>query len=106
MSIAHATDCNPGTRYSSSVPFVIVLAVREMGLTPAQAVHAATAGGAKALRRHDIGGIVVGMRADLTVIDAPSHVHLAHRPGWAARPRARPRLRARQVATANGEATP
>jgi imidazolonepropionase len=81
VSIALATDCNPGTCYSSSMPFVIALAVREMGLTPGQAVYAATAGAAKALRRTDIGQIQVGMRADLTTLDAPSHVHLAYRAG-------------------------
>jgi imidazolonepropionase len=81
VSIALATDCNPGTCYSSSMPFVIALAVREMGLTPGQAVYAATAGAAKSLRRTDIGQIQVGMRADLTTLDAPSHVHLAYRPG-------------------------
>jgi imidazolonepropionase len=81
VSIALATDCNPGTCYSSSMPFVIALAVREMGLTPGQAVYAATAGSAKALRRSDIGRIAVGVRADLTVLDAPSHVHLSYRAG-------------------------
>jgi imidazolonepropionase len=81
VSIALATDCNPGTCYSSSMPFVIALAVREMGLTPGQAVYAATAGSAKSLRRKDIGRITVGARADLTVIDAPSHVHLSYRAG-------------------------
>jgi imidazolonepropionase len=81
VSIALATDCNPGTCYSSSVPWVLSLAVREMGLTPAQALFAATAGSAKALRRTDIGSLVLGNRADLTVLDAPSYVHLAYRPG-------------------------
>ncbi len=81
VSIALATDCNPGTCYSSSMPFVIALAVREMGLTPGQAVYAATAGSAKSLRRNDIGRLVVGARADLTVLDAPSHVHLSYRAG-------------------------
>lgn len=81
VSIALATDCNPGTCYSSSMPFVIALAVREMGLTPGQAVVAATAGSAKSLRRTDIGRIEVGARADLTVLDAPSHVHLSYRAG-------------------------
>jgi imidazolonepropionase len=81
VSIALATDCNPGTCYSSSMPFVIALAVREMGLTPGQAVLAATRGSAKALRRSDIGRIAVGARADLTVLDAPSHVHLSYRAG-------------------------
>jgi imidazolonepropionase len=81
VSIALATDCNPGTCYSSSMPFVIALAVREMGLTPGQAVYAATAGAAKSLRREDIGRVVVGARADLAVLDAPSHVHLSYRAG-------------------------
>ena len=81
VSVALATDCNPGTCYSSSMPFVIALAVRELGLTPGQAVHAATAGGARSLRRTDVGRIEVGLRADLAVLDAPSHLHLAYRPG-------------------------
>ena len=81
VSIALATDCNPGTCYSSSMPFVIALAVREMGLTPGEAVLAATVGSAKSLRRSDIGRIEVGAQADLTVLDAPSHVHLSYRAG-------------------------
>lgn len=81
VSLALATDCNPGTCYSSSMPWVVSLAVREMGLTPAQALVAATAGGAQALRRTDIGRIAVGARADLTVLEAPSYLHLAYRPG-------------------------
>jgi imidazolonepropionase len=81
VDVALATDCNPGTCYSSSVPFMLALAVREMGLTPAEALHAATAGSAKALRRNDIGRITVGSRADLTVLDAPSYLHLVYRPG-------------------------
>ena len=81
VSIALATDCNPGTCYSSSMPWVISLAVTAMGLTPAQAVYAATAGSAASLRRTDIGRLVVGARADLAVLDAPSYLHLAYRPG-------------------------
>jgi imidazolonepropionase len=81
VTVALATDCNPGTCFSSSMPFVIALAVRQMGMTPAEAVWAATAGGAAALRRDDIGVLRVGARADLAVLDAPSHVHLAYRPG-------------------------
>jgi imidazolonepropionase len=81
VSIALATDCNPGTCYSSSMPWVISLAVREMGMTPAQALFAATAGSAKSLRRTEIGRLVVGNRPDLSVLDAPSYVHLAYRPG-------------------------
>jgi imidazolonepropionase len=79
--VALATDCNPGSAYSTSMPLAIALAVREMGMTPAEAVHAATAGGAAALRREDIGVLAVGRRADLVVLDAPSYVHLAYRPG-------------------------
>jgi imidazolonepropionase len=81
VSIALASDCNPGTCYSSSIPFVLALAVREMNLTPAQALRAATAGSAKSLRRTDIGVIRVGSRADLTVLDAPSYLHLFYRAG-------------------------
>ena len=81
VRIALATDCNPGTCYSSSMPFVMALAVREMGLTPAQALYAATAGSARSLRRTDIGRIVVGARADFATLDAPSYLHLAYRPG-------------------------
>ncbi len=81
VAVALATDCNPGTCYSSSMPFVIALAVREMRLTPAEALRAATVGGAQALRRSDIGRIRVGGRADLTVLDAPTYLHLMYRPG-------------------------
>jgi imidazolonepropionase len=81
VSVALATDCNPGTCYSSSMPWVISLAVREMGLSPAQALFAATDGSARSLRRTDIGRLVIGNRADLSLLDAPSYVHLAYRPG-------------------------
>jgi imidazolonepropionase len=80
-TVALATDCNPGSSFTSSMAFCIALAVREMRMTPAEALTAATAGGAKSLRRKDIGRISVGARADLVVLDAPSHVHLAYRPG-------------------------
>jgi imidazolonepropionase len=63
------------------VPFCVALAVRDMGMTPDEAVWSATAGGAAALRRDDIGRLAPGARADLIVLDAPSHVHLAYRPG-------------------------
>lgn len=81
VSIALATDCNPGTCFSSSMPFVLALAVREMRLTPAEALRAATVGAAASLRRDDIGIIRTGARPGLTVLDAPSHAHLAYRPG-------------------------
>jgi imidazolonepropionase len=80
-TVALATDCNPGTSFTSSMPFVIALAVREMRMTCEEAVLAATVGGATALRREDIGRLTVGARADLTVLAAPSYVHLAYRPG-------------------------
>ena len=83
VSVALASDCNPGTCYTSSMPFVIALAVREMGMTVAEALRGATVGSARSLRRDDIGRIAIGMRADLAVIDAPSHEHLAYRPGMA-----------------------
>jgi imidazolonepropionase len=79
--LALATDCNPGSCFTSSMPFVLALAVRELGLTPAEAVWAATAGGALALRRTDVGRLVPGARADLAVLDAPTYAHLAYRPG-------------------------
>ncbi|SDX93581.1 imidazolonepropionase [Micromonospora pattaloongensis] len=81
VTVALATDCNPGSSYTSSMSFCIALAVREMGMTPAEAVWAATAGGARALRRDDIGVLRPGARADLILLDAPSHLHLAYRPG-------------------------
>ena len=81
VTVALATDCNPGSCYTSSMPFCIALAVREMRMTPAEAVLAATAGGARALRRDDIGRLAPGARADLAVLDAPDHRHLAYRPG-------------------------
>jgi imidazolonepropionase len=80
-TVALATDCNPGSSYTSSMPFCIALAVREMRMTPAEAVWAATAGGARALRRTDVGHLAAGARADILVLDAPSHIHLAYRPG-------------------------
>lgn len=81
VTVALGSDCNPGTCNSSSIPFAVALAVRECGLTPAEAVHAATAGAAASLRRSDVGHLGVGARADVTVVDGPSHVHLAYRPG-------------------------
>jgi imidazolonepropionase len=80
-TVAIATDCNPGSGFSTAMPLAIALAVREMRMTPAEAVRAATFGGAKALRRNDIGWLGVGARADFVVLDAPSYIHLAYRPG-------------------------
>ncbi|MGQ5263956.1 imidazolonepropionase [Micromonospora sp. ZYX-F-536] len=81
VTVALATDCNPGSSYTSSMPFCVALAVREMRMTPAEAVRAATLGGARALRRDDIGVLTPGARANLVVLDAPSYLHLAYRPG-------------------------
>jgi imidazolonepropionase len=81
VSVALATDCNPGSCFTSSMPFCIALAVRELGMSPAEALWAATAGGARALRDPDAGRLGVGARADVAVLDAPSFVHLAYRPG-------------------------
>ena len=80
-TVALSTDCNPGSSFTSSVPFCVALAVRDMGMTPDEAVWSATAGGAAALRRTDIGRLTPGAYADLALLDAPSHVHLAYRPG-------------------------
>jgi len=81
VTIALATDCNPGTCYTSSMPFVIALAVRELHLTPGEALWAATRGAARSLHRDDIGQIAVGARGGLTVLDAPSQLHLSYRAG-------------------------
>ena len=81
VTVALATDCNPGSSYTTSMPFCIAVAVRDMHFTVEQAIWSATMGGARALRRSDIGAIKPGMRADLAVIDAPSALHLAYRPG-------------------------
>ncbi|MET9365165.1 imidazolonepropionase [Streptomyces sp. NPDC006632] len=80
-TVALSTDCNPGSSFTSSMPFCIALAVRDMKMTPDEALWSATAGGAAALRRTDIGRLAPGARADLAFLDAPSHVHLAYRPG-------------------------
>ncbi|GAA3801156.1 imidazolonepropionase [Cellulomonas soli] len=81
IEVALATDCNPGTCYSTSMPLMVALAVSLMGMTTGEAVRAATLAGARALRRDDVGHLRVGARADLCVLDAPSHRHLAYRPG-------------------------
>ena len=81
VTVALASDCNPGSCFTSSMAFCIAVAVRDMHLSPAQALWSATAGGARALRRDDIGRLRVGARADLAVLEAPSYLHLAYRPG-------------------------
>ncbi|MFL6100536.1 MAG: imidazolonepropionase [Actinomycetales bacterium] len=79
--VALATDCNPGSCFSSSIPLCVALAVREMHMTPGEALWSVTRGTAMALRRTDIGRLSPGARADLAVLDAPSYLHLAYRPG-------------------------
>lgn len=81
VRIAIATDCNPGSSYTTSMPFCIAVAVRDLHFTPEQALQAATRGGANALRLTDVGHLAIGARANLVTIDAPSYVHLAYRPG-------------------------
>jgi imidazolonepropionase len=81
VTVAIATNTNPGSSATTAMPFCIALAVREMGMTVGEGVWAATRGGAAALRRDDIGRLAVGARADLIVLDAPSPIHLAYRPG-------------------------
>ena len=81
VTVALASDCNPGSSYTSSMPLVIALAVINMGMTCDEALWSATAGGAQALRRSDVGNLRVGSRADMVVLDAASHIHLAYRPG-------------------------
>jgi imidazolonepropionase len=81
VTVALAADCNPGSSFTTNMPFCIAVAVRDMRMTPDEAVWAATMGGARALRRSDIGHLGVGARADVVLLDAPSHVHLSYRPG-------------------------
>ena len=81
VSVALATNTNPGSSYTTSMAFCIALAVRDLRMTVDEAIHAATAGGARALRRDDIGRLAPGCRADAVVLDAPSPAHLAYRPG-------------------------
>ncbi len=80
-TVALATNCNPGSSYTTSMAFCIALAVRDMRMTADEAVGAATLGGARALRRTDVGRLSPDARADAVVLDAPSHVHLIYRPG-------------------------
>jgi imidazolonepropionase len=81
VTVAIATDCNPGSSFTTSMSFCIAVAVRDMNFTPAEALWSATAGGAAALRRGDVGVLAPGKRADFVRLDAPSYVHLAYRPG-------------------------
>lgn len=80
-TLALGADCNPGTSFTTSIPFCIALAVRDLAMSPDEALWSATAGGARALQREDVGSLRVGARADLVELAAPNHLHLAYRPG-------------------------
>ena len=80
-AVALSPDCNPGSSYTTNMPFSIALAVREMHMTVDEALYAATKGGAKALRRSDVGQLSVGSNADFVLLNAPTYVHFAYRPG-------------------------
>jgi imidazolonepropionase len=81
VKVALATNTNPGSSYTTSMSFCIALAVRDMRMTADEAVEAATLGGARALRRDDMGRLAPGARADVALLDAPSPAHLIYRPG-------------------------
>ena len=81
VQVALATNTNPGSSYTTSMSFCIALAVRDMRMTAEEALRAATLGGARALRRDDIGHLAPGARADIAILDAPSYTHLVYRPG-------------------------
>jgi len=81
VRVAIATNCNPGSSYTTSMAFCIALAVRDLRMTPEEALLAATRGGADALRREDVGRLVPGARADAVLLDCPSYTHLVYRPG-------------------------
>ncbi|MGZ5409832.1 MAG: imidazolonepropionase [Aeromicrobium sp.] len=81
VTVSLATDCNPGSSYTSSMPFCIAVAVRDMNMSPREALWSATMGGAVSLKRDDVGHLTVGAKSHYAVLDAPSFVHLAYRPG-------------------------
>jgi len=80
-TVALASNCNPGSSYTTSISFCIALAVRDMGMTIDEAIAAVTTGGAAALRRTDVGRLAPGFAGHAVILDAPSHHHLAYRPG-------------------------
>ncbi len=81
VKVALATNCNPGSSYTTSMSFCIALAVRDLRMTADEALQAATLGGARALQRNDVGRIAPRMRADIVLLAAPSYTHLVYRPG-------------------------
>jgi len=80
-TVAIASNCNPGSSYTTSISFCIAIAVREMNMTIDEAIQAVTLGGAAALQRDDIGRLTPGSQGHAVILDAPSHHHLAYRPG-------------------------
>jgi len=81
VTVAIASNCNPGSSYTTSISFCIAIAVRDMGMTIDEAIQAVTTGGAAALRRTDVGRLSPGSAGHAVILDAPSHHHLAYRPG-------------------------
>src|SRR3954465_7870344 len=81
VSVAIATNTNPGSSNTTSMSFCIALAVRDLRMTVEEAVAAATLGGARALRRDDVGRLAPGARADAVILDAASYADLVYRPG-------------------------
>ena len=81
INVAIGSDCNPGSSYTTNMPFMIALAVREMFMSPEEALWAATMGGALALRRTDVGHLSVGAQANFSILDSSHYLHLAYRPG-------------------------
>lgn len=81
VRVAIASNCNPGSSYTTSISFCIALAVREMHMTIDEAIQAVTLGGARALRRADVGRLAPGAAGHAVILDAPTHHHLAYRPG-------------------------
>lgn len=81
VKVAIATDCNPGSSFTTNMPFVIAIAVRDLYFSPEQALWSATRGGAMALRRNDVGHLGVGAMADFSILSTPSYIHLSYRPG-------------------------
>jgi imidazolonepropionase len=81
INVAIASDCNPGSSFTTNMPLMIALAVREMFFTPEQALWSATKGGALALCRTDVGYLAIGARADFSILSSNSYLHLAYRPG-------------------------
>jgi len=81
VKVALATNCNPGSSYTTSMSFCIALAVRDLRMTADEALQSATLGGARALQRNDVGVVAPGKRADMVLLSAPSYTHLIYRPG-------------------------